>query len=271
MIMKKFYLGFASILFFIFATIFLTNCTPDNTNNLDVILFNEEFNGTGSIDESIWNFDLGTGNNGWGNNELQFYTDRSENIFVENGYLNIVARQESFNGRAYTSARINTKAKFEQERGIFEARIKLPAGQGIWPAFWLLGADISEVGWPNCGEIDIMEYRGQEPNKIAGTVHGPGYSAAQSVGDTFVLPDGRFDEDFHVFKMEWGINNLSFYVDDVLYNQINPANVPGLWVFDDPFFIILNMAVGGDYVGSPNNSTVFPQTMQIDYIRVYGN
>ncbi len=266
---------FDVILVLLCSSVFFCQCNKDNTNQLDNLLFSEEFDTDGPIDESVWNYDIGTGiessGEGWGNNELQYYTDRSENVFVENGLLHIVARKEDFEARQYTSARINTQNKFDQERGIFEARIKLPEGQGIWPAFWLLGSDISEVGWPNCGEIDVMEYRGQEPNKIAGTVHGPGYSAGQSIGNTYTLSEGGFDEDFHVFKMEWGINNLSFYVDDELYHQVNPSNVPGQWVFDNPFFMILNVAVGGNYVGSPDASTNFPQTMLVDYVRVYGN
>jgi beta-glucanase (GH16 family) len=229
----------------------------------------DEFSTDGALNSTIWDFNIGTGNNGWGNNELQYYTDRKENAVVQNGVLIMTAKKEDYNGSGYTSARILTKTKFEQAYGRYEARIRLPYGQGIWPAFWLLGADIDEVGWPQCGEIDIMENRGQEPTLINGTVHGPGYSAGESIGKSYELLNNRFDTSFHIFGIEWGPEYINFYVDDVLYNQITPEDVPGEWVYDHPFFIIVNLAVGGDYVGLPNAETVFPQTMLVDYVRVY--
>ncbi len=229
----------------------------------------DEFDVDGAPNSSLWSYDIGTGQNGWGNNELQYYTDRPENITVENGMLLINARRESFQGAAYTSARILTKGKFDQAYGRFEARMRLPWGQGIWPAFWLLGADIDANPWPAAGEIDIMECRGQEPTIVLGSVHGPGYSAENSITKSYELPNDRFDTGFHVFGIEWGPNYINYYVDDVLYNQITPADVPGEWVFDKPFYILINLAVGGSFVGSPNSETVFPQTMLIDYVRVY--
>jgi Beta-glucanase/Beta-glucan synthetase len=139
----------------------------------------------------------------------------------------------------------------------------------MWPAFWMLGNDCDTNIWPNCGEIDIMENRGQEPTKIAGSVHGPGYSAGMAVTKEYELMHSRFDNEFHVFGIEWGEDYINYYVDGDLYNQIKKEDVPGEWVFNKPFFIILNLAVGGNYVGSPNAETKFPQTMLVDYVRVY--
>jgi beta-glucanase (GH16 family) len=229
----------------------------------------DEFDVDGTPNSTIWGYDIGTGSNGWGNNELQYYTDRPENVTVQNGYLVITARKESYQGSSYTSARLLTKGKFEQAYGRFEARIRLPWGQGMWPAFWMLGADIDTNPWPGAGEIDIMEFRGQEPTVVLGTVHGPGYSAGESISKSYTLPNDRFDTGFHVFGIEWTPNYINYYVDDVLYNQITPADVPGEWVFNKPFFILINLAVGGTFVGSPNSETVFPQTMLVDYVRVY--
>jgi beta-glucanase (GH16 family) len=161
------------------------------------------------------------------------------------------------------------KGKYEKKYGRIEARIKLPWGKGLWPAFWMIGANSDTVIWPQCGEIDIMEYLGNQPTKVFGSVHGPGYSGGNSVSQTFTLQSDRFDTDFHIFGVEWGENYINYYVDDVLYNQITPADVTGEWVFNQPFYIILNVAVGGNLPGSPNNDTVFPQTMLVDYIRVY--
>jgi beta-glucanase (GH16 family) len=157
----------------------------------------------------------------------------------------------------------------EQAYGRFEARIRVPYGQGIWPAFWLLGANSDEVVWPQCGEIDIMEFRGQDPTTIHGSVHGPGYSGGNPITKSYTLENDRFDTGFHVFGIEWTPDHINYYVDDVLYNQITPADVTGEWVFDHPFYIIINLAVGGSFAGSPNEETVFPQTMLVDYVRVY--
>lgn len=231
-------------------------------------VWQQEFNEQ-AIDTSVWQFDLGRGNNGWGNAELQYYTQRTENIKQENGLLIITARQEPYEGARYTSARIKTKGKFEKKFGRIEARIKLPKGQGMWPAFWMLGNDIDETGWPNSGEIDIMEYRGQEPKIVLSTLHGPGYSGNQSISKNFLADTYGFDGDFHVFGVDWRENLIRFYVDDLIYHQLTPEDLPGPWVFNKPFYIILNLAVGGNFLGSPNNDTSFPQTLQIDYVRVY--
>ncbi len=246
-------------------------CTDEvqtvTTFNSQVV--SDEFETDGFINPLLWTFDTGTGENGWGNNELQYYTDRPENVTVEGGVLKITARREDFEGSGYTSARIITRGLWEQTYGRFEARMKLPWGQGIWPAFWLLGDNCEQVIWPQCGEIDIMENRGQEPTVIAGSVHGPGYSAGEAVTKDYELEGDRFDTGFHIFGIEWAPNYINFYVDDVLYNQITPADVPGEWVYDHPFYIIINVAVGGSFVGPPSNETVFPQTLEVDYVRVY--
>ena len=172
----------------------------------------------------------------------------------------------------YTSARLITKRKFEQRFGRFEARLKLPAGQGLWPAFWMLGADIDAVGWPACGEIDIMENIGREPGTVHGTLHGPGYSGAQGVGAPYALPAGqRFADSFHTFAVEWEPQAIRWYVDGRLYQTRAPDDLPAgsRWVFDRPFFLLLNVAVGGNWPGAPDTSTTFPQAMLVDYVRVY--
>ena len=223
-------------------------------------------------DATKWNYDIGIGpgNDGWGNNELEYYTDRRENAALDGaGNLAITARSESFAGRAFTSARLNTKGVFEQAYGRFEARIKMPWGPGIWPAFWMLGANIDQVPWPKCGEIDIMEYRGQETNLIHGSLHGPGYSGGAAITKSYGFTNNRFDVDFHVFAVEWGEDYIDYYVDDTLYQRIKPEDVPGEWVYNQPFYIILNVAVGGNYVGFPTPQTPFPQTMLVDYVKVY--
>ena len=249
-------------------------CSTDDSQTVATftnLVMEDNFDVEGAPNSQIWGFDIGTGENGWGNQELQYYTDRSTNVKVENGVLLITAQQESFEGSSYTSARLLTKDLFEQRYGRFEARIRLPYGQGIWPAFWMLGADIDENPWPGAGEIDIMEYRGQNPTVLVGSVHGPGYSGGQAISKEYTLENDRFDTGFHIFGIEWGPEYINFYVDDVLYNQITPEDVTGAWVFDKPFYILMNLAVGGTFVGSPNAETEFPQTMIVDYVRVYNN
>jgi beta-glucanase (GH16 family) len=250
----------------------ISSCSTDDKQTVVTktqLVMSEEFDVDGAPKTALWSYNLGTGNNGWGNNELQYYTDASQNIKVEGGMLKITAIKESYMGSGYTSARILTKGKFEQKYGRIEARIKMPWGKGLWPAFWMLGANSDTVIWPQCGEIDIMEYLGSKPTSMFGTVHGPGYSGGNAISKNYTLINDRFDNDFHVFGIEWGENYINYYVDDKLYNQITPKDVPGEWVFNQPFYIILNMAVGGNFPGSPNAETVFPQTMTIDYVRVY--
>ena len=241
------------------------------------LVWSDEFNGkNGSgIDGSKWVIE--TGGNGWGNKELEYYTDRSQNVFLQDGNLVIRAVKEKYSGaggvsRDYTSGRIKTQGKFSQTYGRFEARIKIPAGQGMWPAFWMLGEDIGEVGWPACGEIDIMENIGKEPGTIHGSIHGPGYVGTVGIEAPYRLPKNeRFADDFHLFAVEWDPESVSFYVDQDLYVRRTRADLqPGWkWVFDKPFFVILNLAVGGDWPGDPDLSTVFPAEMLVDYVRVY--
>lgn len=254
----------------------ITGCDADTEQDLGdrswTLVWSDEFDAEAgeSVDREKWTFDIGRGNNGWGNNELQYYTDRLENVSHDGeGNLVITAKQENFSGSPFTSGRIKTQGLFTQQYGRFEARLKTPYSQGLWPAFWMLGENITEVSWPLCGEIDIMELRGQLPSQIAGTVHGPGYSAANSVGTSFNLVNDRFDTEFHVFAVEWDADKIDFFVDDRMYQRITPEDVPGDWVFDTPFFMLLNVAVGGNYVGPPSPTSVFDQTMVIDYVRVY--
>jgi len=256
----------------ILLVVFLTMNCDSNPAESEIILelvWQDEFEGpAGQLpDPAKWGYDIGTD---WGNAQLEYDTDRPENVSLDgDGNLAITAREESYMGQSYTSARIVTRDKFEPTYGRIEARIKLPTGQGIWPAFWMLGNDIETVGWPQCGEIDIMEYRGQEPQIIHGSLHGPGYFGAEALTSRFYLENGRFDTDFHVFAVEWRAGEIRWYVDDIRYFTIYPSQVSGEWVFDHPFYIILNVAVGGYFVGPPNSTTVFPQTMLIDYVKVY--
>ena len=269
-----------NVIFFSFlmlTTLFfvISSCSNDETQttvNFTELVWQDEFDTDGAPDSSIWGYDIGTGENGWGNNELQYYTDRTENITVQSGVLIISAKEESFEGSNYTSARILTKGKFEQKYGRFEARLRLPYGKGLWPAFWMLGADIDTNPSPGCGEIDIMENAGSKPTEVSGAVHGPGYSGGTPILKKYNLENDRFDTGFHIFGIEWGPEYINYYVDDVLYNQITPDDVTGEWVFDNgPFFIIMNVAVGGLFDGPPNEETVFPQNMLVDYVRVYKN
>jgi len=238
------------------------------------LVWQDEFDGSldQNPDTAKWGYDVGNGDGGWGNGQLEYDTARSENVSLDGeGNLRIIAREENYSGYSYTSARIKTQGKFSRTYGRFEARIQLPVGQGLWPAFWLLGDDISTVGWPQCGEIDIMEYRGQEPNRVNGAMHGPGYSGGDPLEGSFTRSGAGFHEDFHIFAVEWTSSSVSWSIDGTTYMRKSVSDLPAgtEWVFDHPFFIILNVAVGGRYVGAPDQTTVFPQTMLIDYVRVY--
>lgn len=259
------------ILLIISTLLLLSNCAKNSElKDKDYqLVWQDEFDGPARQlpDAKNWTFDIGTD---WGNQQLEYDTDRAENVSLDgNGNLAIIARKESYAGSAFTSGRITTKGLFEQAYGRFEASIKMPSGAGIWPAFWLLGGNIDEVSWPQCGEIDIMEYRGQEPSIVHGSIHGPGYSGGQAVTKSYGLSNGRFDNDFHLYAVQWDMDYIDFFVDDNHYQRINREDVPGEWVYNHPFYIILNVAVGGNYVGSPTEDTVFPQTMLVDYVRVY--
>ncbi len=238
------------------------------------ITWQDEFNGAAgtSVDPAKWKFDLGGG--GFGNNELQNYTNSTSNVAHDGqGNLVITARKENPNNAQcwygtcqYTSGRILTADKFAQTYGRFEARIKIPRGQGIWPAFWMLGGN----NWPTTGEIDIMENVGKEPNTLFGTVHGPGYSGAGGIGGNTVLGEPLANA-FHTYGVEWSPNLIQWFLDGREYYRIDPSKINGnRWVFDHNFFMILNLAVGGNWPGSPDGSTQFPQQMLIDWVRVSG-
>jgi beta-glucanase (GH16 family) len=227
-------------------------------------------------DAAKWAYDLG--GHGWGNNELQSYTSRPQNVKIQSGNLVITAQHEKFTGkdgmaRDYTSARLKSQDLFTQAYGRFEARIKIPKGQGMWPAFWLLGNDISTADWPKCGEIDIMENIGREPGIIHGSLHGPSSVAPTSdLTGTILLPVGQsYADDYHLYAVEWEPHTVRFYVDSNNYATFTQRQWPagGQWTFDHPFFILLNLAVGGNWPGNPDSTTQFPQRMLVDYVRVY--
>lgn len=235
------------------------------------LIWNDEFNGAAASqpDPAKWTYDLGN-NNGWGNNELENYTNQPLNAHLD-GAGNLVIHVAA-SGSTYTSARLKTQGLFATGPGRVEARIKLPYGQGIWPAFWMLGANITTVGWPACGEIDIMENIGKEPSVNHGSLHGPGYSGSNPKTATYTLPTGqKFSDAFHTFTIEWSATSVTFFVDGTAYNTVKATDIPAgtQWVFNNPFFILLNVAVGGKFPGAPNSSTVFPQDMLVDYVRVY--
>jgi beta-glucanase (GH16 family) len=239
--------------------------TPEWQKDGWTLLWHDEFDGP-AINPAYWTHDVG--GHGWGNAELQYYSDRPVNSFIEEGQLVIQALAEEHEGLSYTSARLITMDKVEVAYGRVEARIQLPHGQGIWSAFWLMGADFPEVGWPQSGEIDIMEHIGQEPRRIHATVHGPGYSGNNSIGASYDLPRSAAAQ-FHIFAIEWEPEQIRWYVDNTRIHTVTPADLPGKWVFDHPFFLLLNVAVGGNWPGPPDKTTEFPQQMRVDYVRIY--
>jgi len=274
------------IVFFLVALIVVgisacVGSTPDAARNTQNpgdwrLIWSDEFDAPdGSVvDPAKWTME--TGGWGWGNNELETYTNRLQNVHQANGSLVITVEQEKHRGldnieREYTSARLNTKDKFSLQYGRFEARLKLPYGPGLWPAFWLLGSDVDKAKWPHCGEIDIMENVGKEPEIIHCAIHGPGYSGANGPSALYNLANGqRFADDYHTFTVEWDTAGMRFYCDGHLYKTMTPSGVASQkWVFDHPFFIILNVAVGGNWPGRPDKTTIFPQQMLVDYVRVY--
>lgn len=275
-----------STLIIIAATTLLSSCvlaaqkTPSpalQASSSWTLEWSDEFNGENGAppDASKWTEEVGGG--GWGNQELEYYTNRPQNAYQQDGNLVIHVQREKYTGadgvtRNYTSARLKTQDKFTQAYGRFEARIKIPRGQGIWPAFWMLGDDIDKVGWPRCGEIDIMENIGREPALVHGTIHGPGYSGAKGIGSPFALSDKKpFADDFHIYAVEWEPEAIRFYVDDHLYATRTPGDLPAgtKWAYDHPFFLLLNVAVGGSWPRDPDATSAFPQEMLVDYVRVY--
>lgn len=235
------------------------------------LAWSDEFNGHKGAppDPSKWTFDLGAG--GWGNHELEIYTRRPENIF-QDGEGHLIIRATKAGPKTFTSARIKTKGKYTLTYGKIEARIKIPSGQGMWPAFWMLGDDNDAVGWPKCGEIDVMENIGKEPAIVHGTVHGPQYFGSGGISSQYSLPVGTaLSDDFHVYAVLWSPHSIKFLLDDKSYASVTPASLPkgAKWVFDHPFFLLLNFAVGGDWPGAPDETSRFPQTMQVDWVRVW--
>jgi len=256
------------------ALVAITGCEVDPIQTLPErnfeLVWSDEFDGdSGTAPNALkWTYDLGIGQNGWGNNELQTYTSNRQNVMLD-GKGNLVIKALKDNAGRYTSARLKTEGLFSQKYGKIEARIKTPTGTGMWPAFWMLGNNIRTIGWPNCGEIDIMEQKGKFSNITYGTIHGPGYAGGQAVSGTYAIQNGRFDSDFFIYAVEWNEDKIDFFVNNYLYKRITPSNVTGEWVFDQSFFLLLNIAVGGNFGGPPNDNTPFPGTMTVDYVRVY--
>jgi beta-glucanase (GH16 family) len=237
------------------------------------LVWSDEFNGT-TIDTNHWSFETGN-HGGWGNQELEYYTGRPENAYVSNGLLHIVARQKSTNGFYYTSARIKSQGFFARKYGRFEFHARLPSGQGYWPAFWLMPENSRYGGWPDCGEIDIVENKGSYPAVVQGTIHYAGATGRhlESTGlYTFAQNDGGTN--FHTYELNWTTNSIQWLVDGKLYQtktNWSTAKAPYPAPFDQPFYIIMNLAVGGVYGGNPDTNTVFPGEILVDYVRVYDN
>ncbi|MFZ0390863.1 MAG: glycoside hydrolase family 16 protein [Calditrichia bacterium] len=269
----------------VFVLTFTPQCSKKSTNNDSnekspyeipgwTLVWHDEFGGN-KVDSGKWEYEVNA--DGGGNNELQYYTARSENSFVRDGSLHIVALKEHYTGpdgtREYTSARLRTKGKGDWKYGRFDIRAKLPYGQGLWPAIWMLPTDWVYGGWAASGEIDIMELLGHETDKVYGTLHyGGNWPDNVHTGDSYTLPQGSFAQNFHLFTLEWDTTEFRWYVDGNHYLTQNQwyssaADYPA--PFDQPFHLLLNVAVGGDWPGSPNLSTTFPQEMLVDYVRVY--
>jgi beta-glucanase (GH16 family) len=230
------------------------------------LVWHDEFDGK-TIDPANWTYDLGGG--GWGNGEAEYYTDRPENARIENGMLVISGLREKYMGSYYTSARLKTQGLQAFQYGRIEARIKVPPGAGMWPAFWMLGSNFNGKNWPDCGELDIMEYVGREPDLIIGTMHGPGYSGALGLSK---WNRQKYDiaDDFHTYAIEWDANQVSWFYDGAMYSTYTRKDVGDRpWVFDQKFFIILNLAIGGQLGGVIGLKTVFPAQLLVDYVRVF--
>ncbi len=244
---------------FIFISIYTSKMNGQNWS----LVWTDSFSNS-NINTNNWNFESGTGNSGWGNNELQFYTNRQENATIQNGNLCIIAKKENYQGSNYTSARMLTKNLHQWTYGKIEARIKLPQTQGVWPAFWMLGSNIDAVNWPICGELDILEHINTE-NKIHGTMHWNNNGHVQSGSNTICNVSN-----FHTYGIEWNADSISWLLDNnVFYINSIKNNINNTQAFHKPFFIILNMAVGGNWPGSPNANSIFPDTMFVDYVNVF--
>jgi beta-glucanase (GH16 family) len=241
---------------------------PSQPSAYSQLLWSDEFDGK-EIDLTKWQHEVN--DNGGGNNELQYYTPEPRNSYLQNGNLVIEAIKEDYKTRKYTSARLNTKGKVDWMYGKIEVRAKLPKGQGIWPAIWMLPTDEEFGGWPKSGEIDIMEMVGHQPSTLHGTVHyGPAWPKNQQKTTSYVLPTGDFSDDFHVFSIIWDKNLIRWYIDGMQYFTIKPEDLkPHIYPFNAKFHVLLNLAIGGNWPGNPDDTTVFPQKMLVDYVRVY--
>ncbi|OVE68210.1 glycoside hydrolase [Clostridium diolis] len=256
------------IMSLVISSLMVSSFIPTVTAKADTgwnLAWSDEFNGT-NINTSNWKYE--TGGDGWGNNELEYYTNRSENARIENGNLVIEARKENYNGMNYTSARLKSQGLKNWTYGKVEARMKLPAGQGVWPAFWMLGENISQVSWPKCGEIDIMEHINNE-SAIHGTIHWD--STGNNTHAQYGAASPNIDvTQYHVYSIEWDASSIKWFVDGTQYLEANIANnINGTEEFHKPFFILFNLAVGGNWPGNPDGSTPFPAKMYVDYVRVY--
>ncbi len=241
--------------------------TPDNYSGYK-LTWSDEFDGN-ALNTNNWNYESGGG--GWGNNELEYYTSRPQNVFVSSGNLIIEARKENYGSNNYTSARLNTAGKREFQYGRIDIRAKLPVDAGMWPALWMLGSNFSSTGWPACGETDIMELIGKNPYQVVGSLHWKkGDGSEGTVNNTYSLSSQNFSQEFHVFSLLWSADSLQILVDDKVYVTGTKNNIAtGVYPFDVPSFFIFNVAVGGDWPGPPNDATIFPQHMFVDYVRVF--
>lgn len=251
----------------------LLACTAPEPEALDTswtLVWSDTFDGAAGAppDPAVWVPDVG--GDGWGNDQLEYDTDRVENAALDGaGHLRITALREDYEGRSYTSARLTTHGTKTFGYGRLEADLKLPEGAGLWPAFWMLGANFDEVGWPACGEIDVMEFKGEEPDVTYATVHGPGYSGGSGFGDHYRLRDASFAEDFHTFAVDVDPEHLAFWMDGTRVMTVRPGDLAGDWVFDEERFLLLNLAVGGTFVDEPDADTVFPAVLEVDAVRAY--
>jgi beta-glucanase (GH16 family) len=234
------------------------------------LVWSDEFDGS-ELNSSNWEYEVGRGNWGWGNNELQYYQSGSKNLEVSNGTLKITARRETMQGADFTSARIKTQGKQSFVYGRIDIRAKMPKGQGYWPALWMLGDKISTAGWPACGEIDIMEFNGNITQRVFGTPHWSDIGGGNSYKTKeFNLASGSFTDQFHVFSIIWVKDQIKWMVDDQIYLTFSASEVgKASYPFNDPFFFIFNVAVGGNFVGNPDGNSIFPQSMEVDFVRVF--
>ncbi|MGC6507601.1 MAG: glycoside hydrolase family 16 protein [Myxococcota bacterium] len=256
--------------------LFLFACLAEDKNDTAYVeywrlVWEDNFDGEAGSPPNPNNWLHDVGGDGWGNTQLEYNTDRTENVSHRgDGFLQLTAKKEDYQGNAYTSARIKTQGLMSAQNARIEARIKVPSGSGIWPAFWMLGDSFSEVGWPACGELDILELKGEDPYTVYGTAHGPGYSGGDGVGGS-VLQAEPFSDDFHVYSIDIDPGHIVWSIDNEVFFKLRTGDIPNgtPWVYDEPFFLLLNIAVGGHFVEPPDETTEFPSRMFVDYVRVY--